>query len=236
MQFSIYFPNISTTYSDTSVCLHLIHSKVVFTSKFLLFQSLEIQMKWSKEQEILLVREVLAVNPFQHQKGTSERAKLWQDIASNLNTIQQKFTGNSLTLRSVRDHVNLVLIKKFKKKMSDEEKASGIAVEVTELDTALEEICARSEESDRDKDGLAKQRREKMEKEAKQIEDMRAKALEKVGQTKKRVFEDEEEEEKPKRRGRRSGGDTVTYLQEKSVKEFGLRQEELALKKDKKLI
>ena len=44
--------------------------------------------------------------------------------------------------RSVRDRINLVLIKKYKKKIADEVKASGIAVEpLSEFDRAMEEIC-----------------------------------------------------------------------------------------------
>ena len=43
--------------------------------------------------------------------------------------------------RSVRDRINLVLIKKYKK-MADEVKASGIAMEpLSEFDRAMEEIC-----------------------------------------------------------------------------------------------
>ena len=47
-----------------------------------------------------------------------------------------------MSVRSVRDRINLVLIKKYKKKMADEVKASGIAVELlSEFDRAMEEIC-----------------------------------------------------------------------------------------------
>lgn len=71
------------------------------------------------------------------------------------------------------------------------------------------------------------------EKEKKQVEDIRAKALEKVGETRKRVVGDEvsEEPEKKEKRTRRSGAETMVYLREKSEKEFKIRQEELELKK-----
>ena len=47
-----------------------------------------------------------------------------------------------VSVRSVRDRINLVLIKKYKKEMADEVKASGIAVELlSEFDRAMEEIC-----------------------------------------------------------------------------------------------
>lgn len=190
---------------------------------------------WTTEHDILLVREVLTVNPYKEQKGSRERAKLWEEIAINLNAVQSpKF---SVTLRSVRDRVNLVLIKNYKKKIADEEKASGIAVdEPSELDVALEEICEKSDASDRDQQAMSKERRDKVEKEQKEAEDMRAKALEKVGQTRKRVLADDDDTDsdsncKPQRRGRRTGGETIAYLQEKSEKEFQIRHEELELKK-----
>lgn len=64
------------------------------------------------------------------------------------------------------------------------------------------------------------------------MEDIRAKALEKVGETRKRVVGDEVSEEPEKKEKRtRSGAETMVYLREKSEKEFKIRQEELELKK-----
>ena len=62
---------------------------------------------------------------------------------------------------------------------------------------------------------------------------MRAKALEKVGETRKRVVGDDvsEEPEKKEKRTRRSGAETIVYLKEKSEKELKIRQEELRTKK-----
>jgi len=190
-------------------------------------------MHWTSDHDRLLVREVLAVNPHQEPKGSTERSKLWEEIAINLNAIPKpKF---SVTLRSVRDHMNLVLIKKYKKKIADEEKASGIDVDdPSELDVALEEICEKAESSDRDQQTLSEGRREKIEKEKKEAEDMRTKAMEKVGETnaRKRVECDDSDQAdiKPKR-GRRTGGETIAYLKEKSEKELEIRHEELQLKK-----
>ena len=62
---------------------------------------------------------------------------------------------------------------------------------------------------------------------------MRAKALEKVGETRKRVVGDDVSEEawKKEKRTRRFGAETIVYLKEKSEKEFKIKQEELELKK-----
>ena len=55
---------------------------------------------------------------------------------------------------------------------------------------------------------------------------MRVKALEKVGETRKRVLGDDvsEEPEKKEERTRRSGAETIVYLKEKSEKEFKIMQ------------
>ena len=189
-------------------------------------------MYWTKDHDLLLVREVLTVDPYSQPKGSRERARLWEEIASNLSAVSEpRF---SVSLRSVKDRVNLVLIKKHKRKAAEESKASGIAVdEPSEFDAAIEEICEKAEAAERDQQMISVEKKASAEKEKKQVEDIRAKALEKVGETRKRVVGDEvsEEPEKKEKRTRRSGAETMVYLREKSEKEFKIRQEELELKK-----
>ena len=189
-------------------------------------------MYWTKDHDLLLVREVLTVDPYSQPKGSRERAKLWEEIALNLSAVSEpRF---SVSARSVRDRVNLVLIKKHKKKVAEESKASGIAVdEPSEFDAAIEEICEKAEAAEREQQMISEGKKANAEKEKKQAEDMRAKALEKVGETRKRVVGDDvsEEPEKKEKRTRRSGAETIVYLKEKSEKEFKIRQEELELRK-----
>ena len=106
-------------------------------------------MYWTKDHDLLLVREVLTVDPYSQPKGSRERAKLWEEIALNLSAVSEpRF---SLSMRYVRDRVNLVLIKKPKRKVAEESKASGIAVdEPSEFDAAIEEICEEAEAAERD--------------------------------------------------------------------------------------
>ena len=189
-------------------------------------------MYWTKEHDLLLVREVLTDDPYGQPKESRERTKLWEEIASNLNAVSvPRF---SVSLRSVRDRVNLVLIKKHKKKVAEESKASGIAVdEPSEFDLGMEEICEKAEAAEKDQQMMSEEKKANVEKEKKQAENMRAKALEKVGETRKRVVSDDGsgEPEKKEKRARRSGTETIVYLKEKSEKEFKIRQEELELKK-----
>ena len=106
-------------------------------------------MYWTKDHDLLLVREVLTVDPYSQPKGSRERAKLWEEIALNLSAVSEpRF---SLSMRYVRDRVNLVLIKKPKRKVAEESKASRIAVdEPSEFDAAIEEICEEAEAAERD--------------------------------------------------------------------------------------
>ncbi|CAH3195333.1 unnamed protein product, partial [Porites evermanni] len=95
---------------------------------------------WTKDHDLLLVREVLTVDPYSQPKGSRERGNL----------SEPRF---SVSVRSVRDRVNLVLIKKHKRKVAEERKASGIAVdEPSEFDAATEEICEKAEAAERERE------------------------------------------------------------------------------------
>ena len=95
--------------------------------------------------------------------------------------------------------------------MKDEEKASGIECDLSEVEKALEEIAEKEAaaedtvESDKKKADNAK------------AVEMRNRALESLGRTQKRQRNDEEEENvKPKQKSHRSGGETIAYLREKN--------------------
>ena len=115
-------------------------------------------MYWTKDHDLLLVREVLTVDPYSQPKGSRERAKLWEEIALNLSAVSEpRF---SVSVRSVRDRVNLVLIKKHKRKVAEESKASGIAVdEPSEFDAAIEEICEKAEAAQREQQMVSEEKK-----------------------------------------------------------------------------
>lgn len=139
-------------------------------------------MYWTENHDLLLIREVLAVDPYSQPKGSRERAKLWEEIAMSLNSVSAP--QFSVTVRSVRDRVNLVLIKTHKKKVSEENKASGITPdEPSEFESGMDEICEKAEAAERDQQVISEERKANLKKDKKQAEDMRAKALEKVGET-----------------------------------------------------
>ena len=96
-------------------------------------------MYWTKDH---------IVDPYSQPKESREGAKLRKEIPLNLSAVSEPHF--SVSVRSVRDHVNLVLINKHKRKVAEESKATGIAVdEPSEFDAAIEEICEKAEAAER---------------------------------------------------------------------------------------
>ena len=75
--------------------------------------------------------------PFRFRARTVERGKIWEEIANRLN--EATTIHFRATKRSTREHFNL-LFEKFKAKRKKEVQLSGVAVEDSELDIAMEEI------------------------------------------------------------------------------------------------
>ena len=93
--------------------------------------------------------------------------------------------------------------------MKDEERESGIECDLSEVETALEEIA----EKEAAAEGTIENEKKKADN-AKAAQ-MRNRALESLSGTQKRQRSKEEEKVKPKQKSRRSGGDTNAYFREK---------------------
>lgn len=181
------------------------------------------EVKWNgteEEHDVLLCREILVSQPFKFKERTVERGKIWDEIANRLNNYQTlKFRVNK---RSVRERFKLMK-EKFKRKIQDEEKASGIDVEpASELEQALEDICALEESLPEE---VMDSKQAKAEANKLKAEEIRQKAMESFGQTEAR-----EGQEKPAKEKRRGGNDSIQLLREKSEKELEVRKQELKLK------
>jgi len=84
-----------------------------------------------------MCREVLVSEPFNFKPRSPERGKVWEAIAQRLNAIDQpKFR---VSARAVRDRYSLLTAKQAQK-LRDEEKASGIHMEISELDSLSRSI------------------------------------------------------------------------------------------------
>ena len=97
------------------------------------------------EHDTLLCREILVVEPYRLKLGTRECGNYWDKVASNFNKV-----GNPrfwVDQRAVRDRF-LKLKRGFKRKMVEEERASGISPpEPKEVEIAIREIIEREEEA-----------------------------------------------------------------------------------------
>ena len=93
-------------------------------------------MEWKQECDLLLLQEIVVSEPFKFKSSTRERGKVWEEITHRLNE-NEVFGNRPGSKRAVRDRYSL-LAKKYRKKMTEEAKASGISPELTETDKLLE--------------------------------------------------------------------------------------------------
>ena len=185
-------------------------------------------MKWSDEHDLMLCREVLLLEPFKHPRQSKERGEIWGEIALSLNSISSpKF---KVSKRSVRDRLTLLLAK-YKEKMRKEEQGSGIACDdETEIEVALSEIIEKEQAADLERKENSNTLTKKNENDKASAEESRLKAMERLGQTKKRNA-DTSCDEVTKRKSRRSTTEAVQILKEKFENEREIRKEEIELKK-----
>lgn len=182
------------------------------------------KMEWSELKNILLCREVLAIEPYKAKERTVQRAQAWQTVADNLSKIKDPCF--KVDKRSVREHV-MKMVEKFKKKNKQEEMASGICPEQSELDILLEEIAERMDASVEIMEEENERKLKKLEKEKEQAEDIRLKAMESLGETKKRVASQENQQEglgqQRSKKRRSNGSELVVFLNERANQEMQLR-------------
>ena len=185
-------------------------------------------MEWTQECDLLLLQEIVVSQPYKFKPSTRDRGQVWEGITARLNATEL-FHDRLRNKRAVRDRYQL-LSKKFKNKMAEEERASGISPEMTETDKLLEQIVEQFEESERDAGEQSEKNDQNKENERKKAEEMRNRSMEKLGETQKRKATAEDGQQTTPRK-RSSGSETLVYLREKAEREFELRQEELEVKK-----
>lgn len=176
----------------------------------------------------MLCREVLVMEIFKYPKRSKERGEIWQKISTCLNSTSAiKFTVNK---RSVRDRLTL-LINKYKEKMNKEEKGSGITCDdETEVEIAVAEIIEKERAADLERKENSNTLTKKDENDKASAEEVRLKAMERLGQTKKRKTDSECAEVAPPK-SRRNASEAVQYLKEKFAQENEIRKEELEVRK-----
>ena len=183
--------------------------------------------KWSKEHDVLLAREMLVVEPYKFKNRSRESGQAWDLIATHLNAIHTpRFR---VSQKSVRDRAK-ILLRNFKLKIREEERASGIEVpELSELDAALEEIAEKEKAAQVELDLIEESGKKSELQDKANAEEMRFQAMEKLGESKKRKeATGETASGQKKKKARRSGSDTLDFMREKLENDTEIKQEELA--------
>ena len=179
-------------------------------------------MKWSESHDILFVREVLVSSLYETRNGSPERGKVWDEIAENLNKLENPLF--SVSKRSLRDRLSL-LIKRYKAKVREEDRESGINPE-DEIDSLLEEICDKESEWILNPPSESKTKKAQQDKAT--AEEIRNKAMETLGETKKR--KENNVTDGSTKKMRRSAGEAIHFLKEKAKADSLLKERELQLR------
>lgn len=190
-------------------------------------------MTWTDDKDLIMLTAIAGEGVFDTKAGSRERGSSWQAVADCLNCHEShKFTANQ---RSVRDRFN-TLAKKVKSKLSKEERESGGGEsELSESDKLVEELIILSEESEKRSEDQSEAKREAVANEKKQALEMRDRALERFGETRKRNEEQKAEEKKAVTKRRRSGGDTLEWLRERAEADSEIKKQEIAEKREERV-
>ena len=63
-------------------------------------------MEWTAAHDVLLCREMLAINPFKAKRKTIQRKKMWETIVHHLEQIEEP--SFKVSVRSIRDRYTLL--------------------------------------------------------------------------------------------------------------------------------
>ena len=166
-------------------------------------------MQWDEDKDVLIMREVLGASILTHKAGSKDSGQGWQKVAETLGTIERfQVTG-----RGVRDRI-LTLQRKQKAKLNKDGKATGLGGEESlEFELLIEEIINISEDTEAKSLQETNHKREDSDSTKNAALEARKVALESMGQTRKRNFE--EDCPKTMKRNRRPNSETLEFLREK---------------------
>ncbi|CAB3983614.1 Hypothetical predicted protein [Paramuricea clavata] len=165
-------------------------------------------MVWSKAKDLILLKEIAAEGVMSNKPRSRERGMQWQRIADNITAL-----GQGVTSRAVRDHYN-VMAKKYRARMAQEERSTGEGgAELTEAESLLEELIHIEGEMERQVENENEENQQRIEQERGQALEMRERAMETLGQTRKRTRQNGEGSGKEQKR--RRSGDMMKWLQER---------------------
>lgn len=189
-------------------------------------------MNWTEEKDVMLLKEMGGQGIFHYKAGSRERGTVWQVISNNLNCHKDLF---DVTARGVRDRFTL-LSRRYKSKTSRELKGSGSGgEELTEFDLLMEDMISLSDECDKKAESEAESAKANANADRQKALEIRKKAMETMGESKKRLA-DGDEEVKEKKTRRRSGNDTMSWLKEKTELDSKMKEREIEEQRQEKEI
>jgi hypothetical protein len=184
---------------------------------------------------VWLLTEVISIEPYRWKHGSRERGDAFRNIAVNLTEIPNSGFPASLNQRSVRTRF-FELVEAFKKQETQEARATGIDTEFDEKTQLLTDIHSRMVEYENGFLQESKLKKDKVEKEKATAEEMRKKACEKLGETKKR--QEQEDTSGPGRK--RKSTEFLEYLKykqdtnkENTEKQLKICEQEIILEKQR---
>ena len=140
-------------------------------------------MVWTSNHDNLLLREILANRPWMFKKGSPERKQVWDTVAAVLNSLEDPYF--QVNARLVRGRYNL-LVKKYRSKISEENKTSGISPDISENDEALADLIERFNEADEVREKETENKTNKQAEDIAKAQEMRRQSLETCGESRKR--------------------------------------------------
>ena len=180
-------------------------------------------MTWTSMLKELAAEGVFCVKPNTREKGAA-----WARIVNHLNQLKE-FT---VTPKALRDRFK-TLSDKLKAKLAKEKKASGGGkTHQTEVEKLLEDLIEVKEQTERDLTADGNRRARDEEKERAQAVEMRDRAMERFGETRKRGKGEDGGKGEKEEKKRRSGSDTVEFLRAKMEAEQEMKEKEREEKKE----
>ena len=132
------------------------------------------KMKWSLTHEILFGREVLSWELWKYRTGSRERGNCLEEIAKILKNIKDPHF--CVSVKSLRDHLKL-MERDCSARRREAERGSGISPNYRKIDRIMEDYLEKRDEEE------AKQTKEdqnKSDKDRRQGEEMRDRAMERL--------------------------------------------------------
>ena len=129
-----------------------------------------------------IVSRGISYTPIPVSKWSKEGSAAWAQIVETL----EMHDGFYISQKSTKDHLALLIAKRSKQKKA-EEKLSGVEIEETELDIAIDEIVNDMEVCEATVSAASDTKKAEEEKEKKVAEETRKLAMESLGQTQKRA-------------------------------------------------